>query len=259
MERDAQQARNDKENLREHLERDITRYRNNAQHLRAELDKEKEMFELFLRRFDKFKMLNEIKEYEELDEQDTLIRMKFAMEGGDQLKQEMARNFLKYSMVDKGLTEIGTLMEQTGSQALASTSLISNLLSDDEFKKSLNQIESEVTGKFQWIQTASARQVLQRCFRNPKMIDQSTQMGIDMFSEEREMFKERLAAMQTEICHHQDQKLTLFQQCNELKNQLVDKLQDIRNLKVMRENQDKLLEEQYIEINNFTINQEVQN
>lgn len=72
--------------MREHLERDITRYRNNAQHLRAELDKEKEMFELFLRRFDKFKMLNEIKEYEELDEQDTLIRMKFAMEGGDQLK-----------------------------------------------------------------------------------------------------------------------------------------------------------------------------
>jgi hypothetical protein len=193
-------------------------------------------------------MLDEIKEYEELEERDALQRMAYLAEGGAKLKQEMQRNFLRYSMADRGLAEIGSVMEQTGAQEAARTSLVAQMLTDEDFEKALTAVSEEVAQKFQWLQAASAKQVLFRCFRNPEKMDAGTQMGIDMFAEERAVFLRRIASYQREIEVQQEHKKTIYKENTELKCQLVEKLQEIRQLKYSRELQHRLLEDQHAEL-----------
>ena len=59
----------------------------------------------------------------------------------------------------------------------------------------VKSIESEMVSVFQNVQTETARKVLQRCLKSIISADKSTQMGHDMFAEERVNLENEIASL----------------------------------------------------------------
>lgn len=70
-----------------------------------------------------------------------------------------------------------------------------------EEREVLAKVERALILCFSSLQTTTAKQVLQRCIRKVIQCDQSTQMGVDMFEEERAAFRIQIDALNEQIAN----------------------------------------------------------
>ena len=63
----------------------------------------------------------------------------------------------------------------------------------------IEKVENALLICFSSLQTTTAKQVLQRCIKKVIQRDQATQMGVDMFEEERVQFRMQIEALNEQI------------------------------------------------------------
>lgn len=92
-------------------------------------------------------MIDEIKEYEELDEQDTALN-KVNYESGMLIRKDMQKSMFKYSMVDRGLKEVNTMMEIKGQPTYDEYSSVGHMAEDDELIRVIESMSETLGEKF---------------------------------------------------------------------------------------------------------------
>lgn len=88
----------------------------------------------------------------------------------------------------------------------------------DDIEKVLDRIEKEIRVRFTNVQTETARKVVSRCVRKVQWADQSTQMGHDMFTEERINLNQKISDLNIELTQTRTQFEQQNRELTEIKN-----------------------------------------
>ena len=140
----------------------------------------------------------------------------------------------QYSKVDRDLRALFTLMSLRGDLELERHSHVGNLSRDSELEKTIGAISRELQGKFEFLQSSTARQVLFRCLKNAELVDAGTAMeaGADPREAVIERLQARVVALDMEVDSVTFERIEVQDELARLKKNLVLRQQELRGAKM---------------------------